>query len=387
MVELVYILPDVEGGVSSVVYNLIAHTPCEQFSNTVILLDNCKSNHITRELQNCKVIRITIKKNDSLYSRCKKLARIIPKDAVIVSNDGGIEIDTVKLFKLQNPVVYIIHGDFNYYYNIIKNKHQLIDTFISVSEYVATKTNSSLKEYGSSKQVKAIHFPVPAIDSTMIPFNKPIKIIFVGSLIKRKGVQFFPKFIEQLSRSSISFEFSIVGAGDLKHIVTELEQKYENVHYLGSKNHEEVLEILKEHHVLFLPSLSEGLPVTIIEGMKSGLVPISSDIKSGIPEIVNNNTGYLIKPGYITGYINAIADLYFKPEKFRELKRNAITLANIDFNPQKQTRNYLDEFKRTMFNEQKHVHSSKTTSLIARLPDQYRLFITNLILPKEKHNE
>src|SRR5262249_35613362 len=48
--------------------------------------------------------------------------------------------------------------------------------------------------------------------------------------------------------------------------------------------------------VFILPTRSEGFPVALVEAMSAGLVPIVSDIESGVPEVVDGTTTGLTPP-------------------------------------------------------------------------------------------
>jgi glycosyltransferase involved in cell wall biosynthesis len=120
--------------------------------------------------------------------------------------------------------------------------------------------------------------------------------------------------------------------------------------------------------------LSEGLPVSIIEAMKSGLAIISSEIESGIPEIViNNKTGFRVVPGDITEYCDAIEKIYIKKDLFEILSSNAIMLSNKLFDPQIQTGIYMGLFENTNTSNKKFKQNI-ASKILAMLPDKYRLF-------------
>jgi glycosyltransferase involved in cell wall biosynthesis len=377
MKELIHILPDTEGGVASFVYNLISNIQNHSnYKNTILLLNINSNTPFRRHIPGANIIRVNFGIKNSIYKKCKHLAKFISPDATIISNDGGIELDMVKYLKLKNPVVYIIHGDFNYYYSVIRSKHYIIDSFISVSKYVADKTNSLLKSLGSSNKVTAIHFPLPIIKKTEISFSEPVKIIFIGALIKRKGVHFFPGFIKKLSDKNIDYEFNIIGTGEYNNDIIKISEQNHNVNYFGQKNYNEVISILKQNHILFLPSLSEGLPVTIVEAMKAGLIVITNNINSGIPEVINPKTGFALETGDIDAYVNSILKLRNDPDLFYELSRNAAKFANKHFDPKQQTLKYMDVINKCTYNGSKHYQTTNSELLKSFLPDKLRLFLS-----------
>jgi glycosyltransferase involved in cell wall biosynthesis len=69
------------------------------------------------------------------------------------------------------------------------------------------------------------------------------------------------------------------------------------VQLTGELKREKVPAFLGFADIFLLPSFWEGMPVTIIEAMRSGL-PIISTPVAGIPDMIENGvSGLLIKPG------------------------------------------------------------------------------------------
>jgi glycosyltransferase involved in cell wall biosynthesis len=73
---------------------------------------------------------------------------------------------------------------------------------------------------------------------------------------------------------------------------------------------QDTVACLAEHDVFVLPTRVEGLPVALLEAMGCGLVPVVSNIPSGVPDVVSNGaTGLLPEVGDIDGFADAIARL------------------------------------------------------------------------------
>jgi glycosyltransferase involved in cell wall biosynthesis len=59
-----------------------------------------------------------------------------------------------------------------------------------------------------------------------------------------------------------------------------------------------------------MPSRGEGLPVALLEGGAAALVPVVSDLESGIPEVVESGvSGYRAPVGDIAAFADAIVAL------------------------------------------------------------------------------
>ncbi|ABO35883.1 glycosyl transferase, group 1 [Methanococcus maripaludis C5] len=117
--------------------------------------------------------------------------------------------------------------------------------------------------------------------------------LFVGSLVEQKGIFYFSESIK-----NINFNFKIIGNGPLYNKILDFIKlnDIENVELLGQKSQSEVSEYLKNCSFLVLPSISEGLGMTIIEAMACKKAVIGTDV-GGIPELIKDGiNGYIVSP-------------------------------------------------------------------------------------------
>jgi glycosyltransferase involved in cell wall biosynthesis len=123
-----------------------------------------------------------------------------------------------------------------------------------------------------------------------------LKIIFIGSITQRKG---FKDLLSCLSYLDFKYELSVLGNFDnieFENYCYDFIKKYNlNVSFLGYLNGDDKVSILKNSHVLVLPSYSEGFPMVIPEGFAFGLCIISSNIYT-ISEIIRHKENGLIVP-------------------------------------------------------------------------------------------
>ena len=151
--------------------------------------------------------------------------------------------------------------------------HQMFDIPLSKISYVGTAIHVE-KFYHKEKK------------------DKPLRVTFIGSLVKEKGVFFFEKIASSLPNDS---EFIIVGDGPLKDYISRLLKRYSNVHLVGICSYRKIIEILSETDVLVHPSITEARSRVLMEAMASEVPPIAFDIGAN-NEIIKDNTGFLIKP-------------------------------------------------------------------------------------------
>ena len=84
----------------------------------------------------------------------------------------------------------------------------------------------------------------------------------------------------------------------------------QTISFPGPVSYTQVPELLRTHDIFLLASDFEGLPLSLLEAMGSGLVPVVSQLPSGIPEVVDNSTGILIPTDDVSGYARAIEHLH-----------------------------------------------------------------------------
>jgi glycosyltransferase involved in cell wall biosynthesis len=104
----------------------------------------------------------------------------------------------------------------------------------------------------------------------------------------------------------------------------------------------DVAACMQAMDVLAHASLSEALPLVLIEAMAVGLPVVASDV-GGVPEIVQaNRTGLLVPPHDPTALANAITTLYRDSELRRRYSAEARLVARERFTAERMVREHLD---------------------------------------------
>ena len=128
--------------------------------------------------------------------------------------------------------------------------------------------------------------------------DKRIRLVTVGSVSLRKGQRLILEAISKLPLEIRDRYFlEIIGEGPDMEYCKKYVFEYgltNNVDFVGSIPNIDVYKHLAEDDVFVLMSNNEGLPISIIEAMRSRLAILSTNV-SGIPELVTNNNGVLIE--------------------------------------------------------------------------------------------
>ena len=223
-------------------------------------------------------------------------------------------------FKYKNkPLVVTIHHcpfdrEFQKYTNIAQKifyyfwikpnfrKSLLIaDKIIAVSKYTKNNTISYFK---SKKDINVIH---NGIDTNFFrPINlkqrnKKTRLLFVGNLTRRKGIDLLPKIMEKLGSD---YELCLTLGLRANKIPGYLER--ENIVLLGKMTNKQLLEEYNKCDILLLPSRLEGFGYSVVEAMACRK-PIVATNYSSIREIVKDKgNGYLCNSNDINDFVGKI---------------------------------------------------------------------------------
>ncbi len=117
-------------------------------------------------------------------------------------------------------------------------------------------------------------------------------ILSVGELNRNKNHSTIIQAVARLGDSSV--HYVVAGQGELKEELEELAEGLgiaKQLHLLGFRD--DIADIMKVVDLYCLPSLREGLNVSLMEAIASGLPWIASDIR-GNRDLFGKGRGYLI---------------------------------------------------------------------------------------------
>ena len=143
----------------------------------------------------------------------------------------------------------------------------------------------------------------------------------VGELNKNKNHEVVIRALAELKNRNI--HYAIAGKGNLKEYLEEIAERLgvkEQVHLLGYRN--DVAELYKAADAYVLPSIREGLNVSIMEAMASGLPVICSRIRGNV-DMVDISYGMTCKADSVDDFAVAIQEFFDDTNHRIELGRYA----------------------------------------------------------------
>ena len=128
------------------------------------------------------------------------------------------------------------------------------------------------------------------------------------------------------------------------------ERELDNVEFLGFVKGEKKKQLLLDSDIFILPTYYyyEGLPISILEAMATGL-PIITTRHGGIPGIIEEGiNGFFVPPGNPEMIAETIEKLYFHPHLQAKIAEENIKKALNNFKKEHYEKSLLEIFNKVL---------------------------------------
>lgn len=158
--------------------------------------------------------------------------------------------------------------------------------------------------------------------------DEVLRLLSISNIIKDKRIDLLILALSEIR--NINIKWTHIGDGDYRDIIVNLAKEKlsskENISYsfLGQITNDQVRNFYENEPIdLFIStSLSEGLPVSMMEAASYG-VPIIGTNVGGVSEIVKNRNGFLLDKNFdIKTLSSTIERFYFMEEQMKINMRN-----------------------------------------------------------------
>ena len=162
--------------------------------------------------------------------------------------------------------------------------------------------------------------------------------IFIGRLLRDKGIFEFIYAAEKLRKLNSEIRFSIIGQLDdnpesLSQSELQMLADRGVIDYLGSVP--DVRPYLEEHQVLVLPSYREGTPRSVLEAMSMAMPIVTTDAPGCRETVLPGKNGLLVRPRDNVGLYNAMEWMLNHPEALVSMGQCSRDLAKRKFDVSK----------------------------------------------------
>ena len=157
-------------------------------------------------------------------------------------------------------------------------------------------------------------------------------VVQVARLHELKDHQTALLAIEEARKTVTNIRLLIVGDGDKRNAIEkEISERNLGANAALAGTRSDVADLLAASDAFLMSSISEGIPLTIIEAMAAGL-PVVSTAVGGIPEMIDHGkSGFLAEPKDHSALARALSRLQQQPALCRAVADAGRDVANRQF--------------------------------------------------------
>lgn len=212
-----------------------------------------------------------------------------------------------------------VHSEDKFRRMLLQKSFEKANGVITVSKALEDKVKALAPDTPTKTIYNGVNFNK---FTTSVEKFSTTSFVFIGNIIKTKGIYELIEAAQQLLNKGNEFNFHFIGNGpELNNISNIIKQSNLDKQIIlhGTVNHDEVVKLLQKCHVLVLPSYREGVPNVIMEAFACG-VPVVATNVGGISEVLNEKNGVLLntyQPKDIVAGIEKCLKTEWQAEKIR----------------------------------------------------------------------
>lgn len=342
--ELIVVSQNLMGGGSSFHRNMLANKPDDSFDVKCIYLDPLHWEATRLEDLTLGFSDVVFKfENEPEYEIAKRLNQHISnRKGVIVANLPE-ELIVMSYFPKPDKTVYFICHDKGFLY-LTKKYDYIIDVFIAHNIEIYESIRKLLPD-----RLMDIHFIQHGVQvqnfSRSKNYDQKLNLVFLARHVKLKGIYDLPRINQGLLDKNVEVNWTILGDGEEREKFRNEVKGLSNFYFNIPKTASEVIAVLKSQDIYILPSSHDGLPVSLLESMSVGCVPIVYNFSEGIKKVITNDIGYVVNIDDVSGIVDKIIALNNDRNLLFELSKNAIQKVEKEFNIKIQANKYFDLYK------------------------------------------
>jgi len=230
-------------------------------------------------------------------------------------------------------VLCFIGKDYNTHFKRLVTRYLMLKS-LRYTEVIICKgrhMRDGLLKYGINED--KIHYYPHFVDDKFLEIrnhdiNTEYDIITVCQLIARKNLQLLIKGIHRLKNEDVKLRVCIVGSGplysNLINMVNELNLKH-NIYFVGFQKN--IKTFIDKSKIFIQTSSAEGLSLSLVEAIASGLVPIVTEAGSERDIVTDGYNGIIFKKNSVEDLVRAVKEV-LNPIYYTYLRSNVLNERN-----------------------------------------------------------
>ncbi|HDJ96490.1 MAG TPA: glycosyltransferase family 1 protein, partial [Candidatus Aenigmarchaeota archaeon] len=269
--------PDIAGGGEVTVYEIVKRLK----ERNVDLIVLCSGNPKIKEYKGIETFRLPVNRYlfNFAFHWIYRYAKKFKPDLIHTNNYNACFPSYVVAKTIKRPILCHIHEVYNEKW--LKMRGPIFGTFSRIVERLQVRHDfDKFIFFSSFMRDSAVRIGIPKERTEVIKpgvnwkkfkvGKKEPFVLFVGNLIKRKGLDYLIEAAKRLN----NVEFLIVGRGPERNRLEKIATP--NVKFLGYVPTETLIDLYSRALVFCLPSIGEGFGIVLLEAMASGCAIVST---------------------------------------------------------------------------------------------------------------
>ncbi len=179
---------------------------------------------------------------------------------------------------------------------------------------------------------------------------KHILIGMISSLSVEKGHTTAIKTLrETINRGFTDVRLLIVGDGPrFESIKTEVNERKLKEYVIFTGHRSDIKRILNCLDIYLMTSLKEGMPISLLEAMASGLPVVTSNVGDINTAIINEQNGFIHEPNDVNGFTSSITKIIKDKSLRRKIASAAQKTVQEKFSAKEMSKNYCALYRETI---------------------------------------
>ena len=379
-----YVLVNQLGGITSMLTNLVKYRQADAMAQEAVMLSIRDKPHTPVENpfpDDVPVTHFSFSSKENWYHVFRRLSKHAgSRPGVLVANDV-YEMLMLQAFRVDKKVVQIVHDAYNVQLAVLYG--EVVDKFICHSRFYYEVLCQLL---GRPDDIVHIPYGIPLRHERREPpaENQPLRLLFLGRHHSQKGVHDLIRIHRLLQERNIPVQWTIMGRGPETDLLHQQWKGVAGVRFYSPETNEEVLQALPRHDVMVFPTRFEGFPVSLLECMSAGLVPVASNLPGGLRELVlPGENGFLCPPGDADAFADMISRLHFDRAELEKLSLQAFDAVNRCYNAGIQSPVYQQFFSAVASSNEQPRHHRVRRKIGSRLDQRWLPNTVTRILRKD----
>jgi glycosyltransferase involved in cell wall biosynthesis len=287
---------------------LSAGVPCEIFSFTHVNAFATEFAVAGVTVHTCDENRLIFE--DRLAQTFAALASFKP--TVVIANIGREAYEIFRYLPRGVMRVGMIHDRVMQPEQLIPAYRDVLDQVVVVAAHLVEDVRTASPDVPCTYLAHGIPIPAGLAPREPNP-TEPLKLIYFGRLLEGKGSRLFPQIVDALHQRRIPFQWTLHGSGEEESYLRQrlaAEAARGEIVFSSPISRARLLALVRRHDIYIHAGDTEGGPLTLLESMALGLVPVCGDIPCLIQELITPENGFRVPRNEPIAYAEIIARLH-----------------------------------------------------------------------------